>query len=42
MKSFRMTKTSGNQDVTHEALLWLLVFAFVVAPVLYAVYWIAS
>jgi hypothetical protein len=42
MKSFRLEKTSGNADVTHEALIWLLVFVLVVAPVLYAIYWIAS
>jgi hypothetical protein len=40
MKSFRLEKTSGNADVTHEALLWLLVLTFVVAPVLGIVWYI--
>lgn len=44
MKSFRLDKASarGDADVTHEALLWLLVLVIVVAPVLAVVYWIAS
>ena len=42
MKSFKLEKTSGDADVTHEALIWLVVFALVIAPALYVVYWIAS
>ena len=42
MKSFKLERPHADADVTHEALLWLLVLAFVVAPVLLAVYWIAS
>jgi hypothetical protein len=39
MKSFRLSKTSGDADVTHEALLWLAVFVFIVAPLLW-VFWV--
>jgi hypothetical protein len=42
MKSFKLEKPRGDADVTHEALLWLLVFAVVIAPLLFVVYWIAS
>lgn len=42
MKSFRLERTKGNQDVTHEALLWLAVLVFIAAPVLYAIYWVAG
>ena len=42
MKSFRLEKTSGDADVTHEALIWLVVFVFVIAPLLYGVYWIVG
>jgi hypothetical protein len=34
MKSFRMEKASGDQDVTHEALMWILVLLFVIVPLL--------
>ena len=37
VKSFRITKTSGDEDVTHEALLWLIVFVLVIAPLLWGV-----
>lgn len=42
MKSFRLDRASarGDADVTHEALLWLLVLVVVVVPALAVVYWI--
>lgn len=42
MKSFKLERPRGNQDVTHEALLWLLVLVIVVFPVLAFVYWLLS
>ena len=42
MKSFRMEKFDGNKDVTHEALLWLVVLVFVVAPLLVGFYYIVG
>jgi hypothetical protein len=41
MKSFRLEKVRGDQDVTHEALLWLAVYVFIVAPVLW-LFWLLS
>jgi hypothetical protein len=38
VKSFRLEKTSGDADVTKEALMWLVVLLVVVAPLLYLVY----
>jgi hypothetical protein len=34
MKSFRLKKTSGDEDVTYEALVWLVVLALVIVPLI--------
>jgi hypothetical protein len=38
LRSFRLQRPHGNDDVTHEALLWLLVLVIIVAPLLWVVY----
>ena len=38
MKSFKLEKVRGNQDVTHEALLSLAVFLFIFVPLLCVLY----
>jgi hypothetical protein len=42
MRSFRLEKVRGDQDVTHEALIWLVVLLFIVGPLLAIVWYIAS
>jgi hypothetical protein len=38
MKSFRMKKFDGNEDVTHEAIMWGLLLLFIVLPVAWFFY----
>ena len=38
MKSFRLEKTSGDADVTREALMWFAFLLFVALPALYVLY----
>jgi hypothetical protein len=44
VRSFKLDRASarGDADVTHEALLWLLVLMLVVVPALAVVYWIVG
>lgn len=38
MKSFRMEKVGGHDDVTKETLLWVLVLMVVVLPMIFVFY----
>jgi hypothetical protein len=35
MKFLKREKTRGNVNLTHEVLMWLLVLAIMIAPLLY-------